>query len=72
MFLKKEIAQCKRIFREIDKPENQRAGMAMLATAGLEEMLKDAQRRMFILTFVFAHLCGIAGFVVGWFVFGRI
>lgn len=67
--LKKEIAQCKRIFNEINKPENKRSGFAMLATAGLEEMLKSAQHRMRLTAFGAGVLAFLAGFGVCWLVF---
>ena len=69
--LKKEIAQCKIIFHEIDKPENKRPGFAMLATAGLEEMLKSAQHRMHLTAFGVGMLAFFAGFSICWFVFVR-
>lgn len=62
--LDREIRQCKIIFHEIDKPENKRPGFAMLATAGLEEMLKAAQHRI--------HLTAFGAFLAGGFVGGII
>ena len=64
--LKKEIAHCKVIFHEIDKPENKRLGFAMLATAGLEEMLKSAQHRMHLTAIAVSGLAFLAGFGVYW------
>ena len=69
--LGREIAHCKMIFREIDKPENKRPGFAMLATAGLEEMLKSAQHCMHLTAFGVGMLAFFAGFGICWWVFVR-
>ena len=70
MFLEKEIEQCKRIFREIDKPENKKTGLALVATAGLEEMLKSAQQRLHLTAIAACGLGIFIGLGIGWLWFG--